>query len=684
MKRKLNTNSRVLSDVFADYPNTFIAFCELINNAIQAKSKNINIRIDQVAPEEVAPVLINKIVIEDDGYGVPESEFDNKILQIGTDAKAGGRGIGRFAALQIGSSITIETTGYDRQKNKFTKVILPISFVDKINKDLSEFEFETEDETFDDKKATYYKVTIMDVYDSSTCEKDRRKRIDPNLLVENISSAIFRRYPYEIFNEEVAFYINEVKIDRNNYIEGNPAFIDSEFVDKKGEKHAVSFQFYKIKSDKSDIKVLLTVENAGLKTVCGSFDYSADWLSPQIGCWFIYIHSDMITTDFNRNMDLEDLNEDYKLFRIYLKEILFEFFKELNKDYEEFTVKLKEDKYYPYKKVPASSTSQENTFEKVAYLVETKYHLLNTAEPTRELIYPLIDKSIANGNLRMIFNSILKLEEEYLIKLNDLLEKSDLESVIEFSENVASKTRFLDFLNTIIYGEPAKRVKERSQLHKFVEKNLWIFGEQYTFTPNLTVLSDKNLSHNLDRLRAQYLTYEPTEQDENLIGNVDEKLKNITDLFFYNEKITDDGSREIMIIELKAPHVKIGAKELNQIDRYQYQIEREAVFSENLKYRLFLISSDLTDFAKSKIGQFDSRQPFLYSKSKGKDIESFVIRWGNLLEHNQRRLSYLGNALKTKDEGVIEEFEKEFNEIKFENIKSKKSHLHYKKRTMSI
>lgn len=115
MKRHISTNSRVLSEIFAHYPNTFIAFCELINNSLQANSKNINIRIGQVSDEEVYPTLIRKIEILDDGIGVSESDFDKKILLVGTDVKEGGRGIGRFAALQIGSTMIIETVAYDSQ-----------------------------------------------------------------------------------------------------------------------------------------------------------------------------------------------------------------------------------------------------------------------------------------------------------------------------------------------------------------------------------------------------------------------------------------------------------------------------------------------------------------------------------------------------------------------------------------
>ena len=66
-------------------------------------------------------------------------------------------------------------------------------------------------------------------------------------------------------------------------------------------------------------------------------------------------------------------------------------------------------------------------------------------------------------------------------------------------------------------------------------------------------------------LRNQYMTYEPTKEDENLIESKGEGLNDITDLFFTNEKPMDDGSKEFMIVELKAPKCTISQKERTQI-----------------------------------------------------------------------------------------------------------------------
>lgn len=107
--RKFTTNSRVIKDLFAQYSDTFYSLKELINNSIQAKAKNIYINIDYTPQSEVSDLLFKSISISDDGQGVSITDLENTILDIGAEAKEGGKGIGRFAALQIGNKIQIET-----------------------------------------------------------------------------------------------------------------------------------------------------------------------------------------------------------------------------------------------------------------------------------------------------------------------------------------------------------------------------------------------------------------------------------------------------------------------------------------------------------------------------------------------------------------------------------------------
>jgi len=671
MKRKLTTNSRLVNELFANYISTFSAFCELINNSIQAKSKNVWIELDYTNPDEIHPLIIKSINIKDDGIGVHISDIENKLLHIGTANKDGGKGIGRFSAFQIGKEIEIETIGYSNESGNFSKAKIPLKF-DSFGKNInvSEVEIKTEEEILKGKNHdTFYKVSINDLYDSQVTDHEPKKKIIDKFLIENIEDAIFERYPLKIFNYEINFFINDIKINPRNFVVGKPVKKVSNFTDTKGKNHKVLFDYIQIR-DYDKRKVFLTTQNAGLNTISKSLEYDASWLSPKTGGWFIYITSPTISADLYRNIDLDDLDDDWKAYRSLIKNRLNEFFKERNKEFDNFTEKLKGDEYYPYKE-KSSSKSKIVLFDKLAYLVEDKYHILNEANKLREIIYPLIDRTISNGELDKILNEILKLNKKMTTKFSDLMQKTDLENIIEFSDRVVSKIEDIEFLEKIVYSEISKYVKERKELHKFLEKMLWVFGEEFNNSTKL--LSDKSLRKNLIELRNDCLKYKPNKTKDNVNTEIGKSVKSITDLFIYQERVLDYKKREVLIVELKAPKVKISPKEIEQVMKYARQIGQMDSVSDNVKFKILLVSSVINKDAEYQINgnQNKNENPYLFFKSEDANVEVWIMKWCELIENVKRKLQYMSSILETKDIDVQEKVQRDFDNIEIGKISSR-------------
>ncbi len=671
MKRKLTTNSRLVNELFANYISTFTAFCELINNSIQAKCKNIWIEIDYTDELEVHPLIIKNITIKDDGVGVHLSEIDKKLLDIGTANKDGGKGIGRFASFQIGQKVDIESIAYSSNENNFSKIKIPLSF-DSFGKNInvSEVEIPTEEEILSGKNhEPFYKVSISDLYDSIVTDSEPKKKIIDKFLKENLADAIFERYPLKIFNDEIKFHINGDKINPKDFVVNEPIKKASTLTDSKGKEHKVLFNFMQIKKFEK-IKVFLTTTNAGLQTISKGFEFDASWLSPKIGGWFIYVTSPTISADLYRNIDLDDLDEDWKKYRTLIKDELNTFFKERNAEFDNFSEKLKNDVYYPYKE-KSSSQSKVILFDKLAYLVEDKYHLLNDENKLREIIYPLIDRTISNGELDKILGSIIKLNKKMSDKFSDLLEKTDLESIIEFSDKVASKIEDIEFLEKLVYSEVSKNVKERKELHKFLEKMLWVFGEEFNETTKL--LSDKSLKNNLTQLREDCMKFKPNKSKDNINSDISKKVKSITDLFIYHERILDYKKREVLIVELKAPKVKISPKEIEQAMKYARQIGQLSSVSDKVNFKILLVSSDINKDAEFLINgnKKSEENPYLYFSSEDNKIEVWIMKWSDLIENIKRKLQYMSAILKTKDIDVQEKAERDFEDIDFGKVNSR-------------
>jgi hypothetical protein len=671
ISKKITTNTRVIKDLFTKYKDTFQAFRELINNSIQADAKVININIEY-EDKILVKAPIKSIEISDNGYGVPLCEFDNRILEIGTTVKQKGQGIGRFSALQIGDLMHIESVSFDNEKKEFSRTFFSLDSTDLKNAHFEETEFKVDYEFLGNKSSnTYYKVKIENLHHNKQETISKKNVLVDNFLPNHINQAVFENYPDEIFNSKVTFKINNVLLKRDDFVIGSPTSKRTKYIDKKGVENEMSFYFYNIKSQMNKVKVFFQIENSGIKTVAHEYTYSSDWYTPDLGTWYIYIESPIFDSDLFRNIDIESLGEEeIKNLKDHTKDTINNFFQAKNKRFDKFIKDLEKDKYYPYKSYPPSSKSQEVLFKKVAYLLEDEHQLIKKDDKIRDFVYPLLDKAITNGYLEDIFKKVLNLSEEGIEKFHLLLEKTDLADLVHFASQVSEKLEFLTFLHELTYGDISKVLKERSQLHKIIEKQLWIFGENYNSAPKLW--SDKMIGNTLTKIRNEYFNYEPSDQDKNLIPLTDGNLNDITDLFFYNEKITDNGEREIMIVELKSPKCSISEKELNQINRYAFTVEENSGLpADKVRYKLILISSKLTKYAKS---QLNSRRatfpdnPFLYDKKTEKNIEVYVMEWSELIEQNKRKLGYLSSHLKVMDKTVAHKFEKEYPELIDEKI----------------
>lgn len=665
MEYNFTTNSRVVSKMFANYTNTFLALCELINNSLQADSKLINISVSE-SDDSLLLKKIDSIEIKDNGWGVSQSEFRKKIFEIGTDTKDDGQGIGRFAAFQIGEAILIETVAYDQKLLAHTKTVLSLNASMLQGEAIEAKKIKTEHTPLKGSHDSYYKVKITNIYSDEETKKEKRKKSHKSLFRDNMAEALFLQYPLFILQDKVAFTINGKSVDKNNYIIGEVCEREEIFIDTDGVEHLTKLTFIRYKSAVNGVKVSLRVDNSNIKTVAHSFNYKCEL--PEADSWLVYADSELFngTKDIFRNLQIAEVDPNAKHLVESIKSFIDNYFHETFKEYFDFSKKLRTDPYYPYRQHNASSGSKAVVFNQLAYFIEEEHRILFSKSNIRKIIYPLIDKAISHGELIAILEEILTLNGNTIKKFKSMVEKSKLEEIIHFTDEVARKTQFLEFLHKIVYEEPAKHVKERCELHKLVEKQLWLFGEQFTHAPML--FSDKNLANNLVKLREKWFGFEYSKEDDNLIEFEDEKIRDITDLFFFNERITDNEQREVMIVELKRPSCRISQKELGQVDRYLFDIEEIGCIPKDVIFKIFLISTDFTKYAKSKIGNLDKTKPNLYASSKDRNIEIYILKWSDILHSNRKKLSYLGNALKTEDIDAKEMVQKEYPSLDLTGI----------------
>lgn len=670
--KRFTTDPHLIKQTLSNYSNTFVAFKELVVNSIQASAKTIRISFEGDSPDTVGHA-ITAITIWDDGHGLPYSEFDQSFMNIGTHNKKDGQGVGRFAAFQLGQVMEIESAAYDPHINKYTKIHVRLD-ARELTKSLEQTNVEVDVEESDERINQYYQVKISDLYNNEqSCA--RRNRLGKCFEQSEFRRLIFEEYAYGIFDDKVSFFINDVLVDKHEYIEEEPHSWEIPYIDIRGGEHTINYDFYRLKLAKKDISVLVQskVENAYL--TARRYGYACKWHTPDLGAWFIYVNSEMLNDETIPDLDLDELgNKEAAAILANIRQTIDDFFKERNKEYDAFVTKLTEDEHYPYELTGEEVGLSESMFRKTVYLVENQEKLLEKKEAVRKIVYPMVRKLLEEGDAQFIIDQVLSLPDEKKKQLHDLLQTADFEEVIRFSSQVARKQQFIDFLNQLTYGELSKSIKERSQLHKIVQNELWIFNEAYNGTPHLW--SDKSLANNLIELNKLHFEYEPTAEDENLIEEYKDTMRDITDLFFFNERLLDDGRREVMIVELKAPSCAISEREIQQVKRYAQDIQNMPVFDKSkVAYKIILISSRLTHNSELEVGSYEQvykRPGQVFSITEnGSDIKVFVTTWSRLIERNKRTLSYLSNSLTLKEKAASEIFKENYPELLVEKSQAR-------------
>jgi len=674
MKRKFTANSRLINDLFTRYLNTYFAFSELLNNSIQASAEKIIINITYAKEAKITDKPISQIVIKDDGVGVHINDVKRRLLNIGTANKKDGKGIGRFAALQIAKTIEIETVAYDSDDDTFSKIVIPLKHSDfNASQNIDEIEIETIETVLKGKKhKTYYQVTITDFYDSIETASSIRNKMISKFSKANLPQALFESYPLIVFNKKVEFTLNGIKLNPKQFTDGKPTEVKHTYKDNKGIEHHLQLSAIKLKSNLDKRKIFITSTNSGVKAIVTGYEFDADWLSPQVGDWFVYLNVDTLPTNLFRNLDMGDLDPMVSHFRKHIKNLVSDFFREYNQQYENFQERLHSDKYYPYR--PKNGKRKKGTkiavFDKLAYIVEEKYQVLKNNQKLREVVYPLIDRAIGNTEMTEVLKNVLKLNDNFIKRFKKIMDSADLEDLLVFNEKVLHKLESIYFLEKMIYTDVAKFVRERAELHKILENMLWIFGERYNDSTNL--FSDKSLHNNLKSLQDEVLVTKISKKNDNLIEGIKGKSKSITDLFMYSEKIIDDDEKEVLVVELKAPRVKIGPKEIEQAEKYAYEIEKQGKFSDQIKFTIILVSSDLSDRGKHKFKGANKmyNHSYLYWQNEAENISIWIVKWSDLFDNLKRKLNYMSKGLNIKDKSILKTIEDEFSSLTLTKLSS--------------
>ena len=266
------------------------------------------------------------------------------------------------------------------------------------------------------------------------------------------------------------------------------------------------------------------------------------------------------------------------------------------------------------------------------------------------VVFKLLRRSMENENLLDVVNEVAHLSDEDINTFRRVLERTTLDAIVRLSSEVTGRLHFLAALHELVYGDVAKHVKERSQLHKIVEGQCWIFGPEYHLAS-----SDKSFREIVRRHRSAADLEPVTDCDVAAIKGV----ADIPDLFLAAEREYPTGLKHARIlVELKAPLVSAGRKQLEQVRRYAETIRLSPQFdADSTRWDVILVTTDVLDEI-----EFDRRQrgrpTGLAYEQEG--LRVWVFRWGEIIERAREEMRLVRRHLENKSRELsVSEYLKE-------------------------
>lgn len=659
----MNTNARIVSKVLTRNKNTFYALKELINNSIQANASCIEINLIpsniEIGDWQYKP--IERIQIKDNGHGVSFAKFPKSILEIATDNKPNGYGVGRFSGLQLGRNMRITTIGYDENEKVYseTKVEFDISQFEK--DDLTSIDLNVQHDIITTAVSCCYNVEIYNLYSNEPkCPKKNKLGIE--FLLENFSLKIFEHYPLYIFDNKIRFIVNGKELDRSDFVVDIPKLQRVYFTDSFGNEHEVQLQYFSLKLSDSKVRLFIQCSNGDIRSTALELTYNSMWYSPNMGAQYVLIESDYLTQDFIETCALGELNKEWQSFAQFLKISIDDFYKKNNTKYKTFIQKLKLDKAYPFSSQESSSSSlTTDFFEQSAFILEEDLNLLGNNDANRALIYLLLRKVIEDGNLSFIINHIMGLSTKSKSRLIDLLDKTNLEEVINFSTQIANRLQNLNLIEKIVLNEIDKHTDLYKEVSKIIFRNSWLLGDEY-----LNSIPSQPQQTILDLLESLYGANIPIKSSRKTNNiNCKNTVKRLQSQIVCNERRLDYGKIEISVVVLFAPSICIGQYETSCIDKFLFDLGNSNGYpTDKYIFKIYFIGTQINDFARQRINKNTSER-FVYPNmnSDNEGIRAYLMEWSALIDYNRDKLSCASETLKTNRIDVETTFLQEYPDL---------------------
>jgi len=242
------------------------------------------------------------------------------------------------------------------------------------------------------------------------------------------------------------------------------------------------------------------------------------------------------------------------------------------------------------------------------------------------------------ADLQLIIGEVLGLSQRKQEELAKLLKRTNLSAIISAAKMVADRLDFLSGLETMLFDPDLKpHFKERTQLHRILADNTWVFGEEFALTVDDQSLTEVLRQH-FKKAKREIIINEPVKRLDESKGIVDLMLSRGV------PSNREDGL-DHLVIELKAPTVKVGSEEINQIKSYAFVVADDERFrGVPARWTFWLVTNDLDKFAAKDVRQADKPEGLVW-ENHDQNVRIWIKTWAQIIHDCRTRLKIFQKEL---------------------------------------
>jgi hypothetical protein len=301
-----------------------------------------------------------------------------------------------------------------------------------------------------------------------------------------------------------------------------------------------------------------------------------------------------------------------------------------------------EDGSYPYQVLPETPL-EEAEQEAFRELVALARKAVPADREQRQMSLGLMNSTFKESpdDALQVIAEVKGLDEDEVREFRELLKRTPLSRVIHTSKQIADRVDFLVALDELLHDEALREeFLETEHLHRLVERNPWIFGNQWG---GGLLRSEAGL---VSAMREHLAVLRPGEPPQVTAADIEGSRRRV-DLLFAGT-VQEHRRRRRLVVELKRASLVLDRKERNQIEGYADALTTNPKFQgDPCDWEFWLLGTDIHSNIESSVNRKD-QSPGLYNEydlPAGGTCRIWIRPWSSVLDDARSDLAYYQDQL---------------------------------------